>query len=249
MGPSTRLSIVGAVILLGACHLGQTKTQQTTPEQQAGTAEPVALDLPSSQPAERDDPKAPLLHLSLLGASNRPVVVPYVYGYPLYAEGAGAQGVRMLRQENWTGYVREENKDNDGVIHVIERFPALGCFFEGVQQDETHYVPLAVQCDLPAPKERGNKRPVIGELAVGAKVAEVPKEASLAKAFLGEWHATSTDLPTGTGVGYFDTPNGLLGFGFKKNRLTHVIFLFDASEQRWRNDELWRAPLGYEVGK
>jgi len=248
MGRSTRLSIVAVAVSLAACHLSHTKTQPSAQDQESNGGA-VALDLPSSQPPERDDPKAPLLKLTMLGSSSRPVVVPYVYGYPLYAEGSGVQGVRMLRQENWTGYVREENRDSDGVVHVVERFPVLGCLFDGVQQDEEHYVPMSMQCDVPAPKERGNKRPVIGEVVAGAKADSVPKDAALAKAFLGEWHATSPELANGNGIGYFDTPSGLLGFGFKKNKLNQAMFVFDTTEQRWRDPELWRAPLGYEVGK
>jgi hypothetical protein len=210
-------------------------------------AAPVAVELPASHPKERNDVTAPLLRVELRGASAQPVAVPYLYGYPLYADGPALEGLRMLRQENWTGYSREERKEQDGVVRVLERFPELGCVFDGVQEDETHYVPLALECSLPAPKKRGAKRPVVGSLGAGVKPDAMLKEPSLAKAFLGEWHAMTPGFDRGNGAGYFDTPHGLIGFGFKKGRLDSVGFVFDPPETRWRKPELWQAPAGYAV--
>jgi hypothetical protein len=251
MRPDTRLwtGCACAAMVLAACQHGRQGETGSSTLEETEAAATVAVDMPSSKPAERDDAKAPLLRVELRGSPAQPVAVPYLYGYPLYADGPALQGVRMLRQENWTGYMREERKNPDGVMHVIESFPELGCFFEGVQQDDSHYVPLYLECDLPAPKERGSKRPVVGQVGIGAKVDAVTKEPSLAKAFLGEWHAKTPDFDGGSGAGYFDTAYGLLGFGFKKNKLNSVAFVFDAPEQRWRKPELWQAPLGYTVGQ
>lgn len=245
MRPSTRLSIAWAVVALLGCKTArqQSRGDGTTPER----SEAVSVEMPASNPAERDDAKAPMLRVDLKGSSTQPVAVPYLYGYPLYAEGPAIQGVRMLRQENWTGYSRQEHKSQDGVIRVVETFPELGCVFEGVQEDVGRYVPLSMECSLPAPKKRGVKRPVVGDLMVGAKADAVPKEASLAKAFLGEFHATTNGFEGGNGAGYFDTPHGLIGFGFKKGKLNSVGFVFDPPEQRWRDAELWQAPPGAAV--
>jgi hypothetical protein len=207
------------------------------------------VELPASNPAERDDPNAPMLRVELHGADGRPVAVPYLYGYPLYAEGPALEGVRMLRQDNWTGYAREERKDQDGMIRVLENFPELGCVFEGIQEDEGRYVPLSVECTAPSPKQRGGKRPVVGGIAVGARPDTVPKDPSLIKVFLGEWHATTPGFDGGSGAGYFDTAHGLIGFGFKKGKLNSVGFLFDPPERRWRKVELWQAPAGFTVGR
>lgn len=238
-----------AVLLLACGHAAPAVRGEEGGGTTADHVEVVSVDLPKSNPPERDDPKAPLLHFRLLGAKAQPIVVPYFYGYPLYAEGAAIQGVRMLRQENWDGYAREEQTDADGVIHVIEKFPALGCRFEGVQEDETTYVPLFMECGVPAPKARGSQRPVVAGLGPKGKADQIPKGDGLAKVFLGEWHAT-TEAADGTmDAGYFDTPFGLVGFRFKKSKLTAVAFVFDAPERRWRKPDLWRPPLGYTVGQ
>ncbi len=249
MRPNTRWLIGWVALGLSGCLASRPQANNETTTASSESAAPVMVELPSGKPPELDDPHAPIVRVELKGSPARPVAVPFLYGYPLYADGPALQGVRMLRQDNWTGYMREERKNDDGVVHIIESFPELGCFFEGVQQDEAHYVPLYVECDLPVPKERGSKRPVVGELGYGSKADQVPREPSLAKAFLGDWHATTPGFDGSSGAGYFDTPNGLLGFGFKKSKLDSVAFVFDAPEQRWREPALWQAPLGYTVGK
>jgi len=207
------------------------------------------LDPPTSNPPERDDSKAPLLRVELRGSPSSPVPVPFLYGYPLYAEGPALQGVQLLRQDNWTGYMRQDEPQPDGVMKVVESFPALGCTFEGIQEDESHYVPLNITCDVPLPRERGEKRPIVGDVAANAKLAVVEKEPSLQKAFLGEWHAKGDGFDSGEGEGYFDTPHGLLGFGFRKGKLNRVQFVFDTAEKRWRKPELWQAPSTFVVGQ
>jgi hypothetical protein len=241
------LLAIGAALLTGSAGvLGCATTQHAT--KTVEQPEPVFVDAPSSNPAERDDPKAAIMRVQVLGSPGNPVTVPYVYGYPMYADGAAIQGVRMLRQDNWTGYMREDQPDANGVVHVKESFPVLGCIFEGVQEDEAHYVPFYVECDLPAPAERGKGRPAVGQLGAAAKADAVTKEPSLAKAFLGEWHATTAGFDGNEGAGYFDTAHGLVGFGFAKGKLNRVAFLFDPAEQRWRTPELWQPPPGFSVG-
>lgn len=224
-------------------HHGST----TEPTSEAEPAAPVYVDAPMNNPAERDDPKAPIMRIAVFGSSTRPVAVPYFYGYPLYADGAALQGVRLMRQDNWSGYEREEHQDDNGVEQVSETFPSLGCIFHGVQEDEAHYVPFYVECDVPPPPDRGKNRDVVGDLASGAKADAVPKEPILAKAFLGDWHATTPGFDGEEGAGYFDTPNGLLGFGFVKGRLHRVAFLFDPAEKRWRMPEIWQPPAGVSI--
>ncbi len=180
------------VIVLGlsGCNL-----QTGRPTETAADAVPkpssVSVDAPSSNPPERDDESAPLVGLEVHGKAPDQIVIPRLFGYPLYAQGPAIQGVRLLRQDNWMGYDRQEQTQPDNVVHVFETFPALGCTFEGIQDDQEHYVPLMLTCDLPVPKERGSGRAVAGAVQVGAKSSDVPKDPALAKAFFREWHATS----------------------------------------------------------
>ena len=236
--------------LTAACGaFGGRKNRQetTTAQSQVAVAQ---LDPPASNPPERDDAKAPLVRVELRGSPSAPIAVPYLYGYPLYAEGPALQGVQLLRQDNWTDYRKEVLTQPDGVVRVVETFPALGCTFEGIQEDEGRYVPLGLACDLPTPKERGNaKRPVVGAVGTSAKASAVVEEPSLRKAFFGEWHAQGQGFDAGEGPAYFDTPNGLLGFGFKKGKLAQVSFVFDPAEKRWRKPELWKEPSTFVVGQ
>jgi hypothetical protein len=235
-------------LMLGGCGLQTGRPTETAATvEQAPSA--VMVDAPGSNPKERDDETAPLLKTTVHGKAPNQIVVPSVYGYPLYAEGAALEGLRLLRQDNWNGYDRQEQVQPDGVVRVLESFPTLGCTFEGIQEDEGRYVPLAMLCDLPVPKERGSNRPVVGSLQVGAKADAVPGDPALAKAFFGEWHATTAGFSGNEGVGYFDTPSGLLGFVFSEGRLSQLSYTFDTTEQRWRTPDLWKAPLAYEVGR
>jgi len=212
-------------------------------------AKTTSLPAPMSSPSERDDPKAPILRIAQLGSSRDPVGVPYLYGYPLCAEGATIDGIRLLRNDNWTGATREEQTEAGGLIRIVETLPAIGCTLTAIKEDQTKYVPLELSCELPVPKDRGGPRPVVGSLNAGAKVDAVLNEPSLKQAFLGEWHATSPDFSNGFGTGYFDTPSGLLGLGFEKGKLARVTFVFDATEKSWRKPELWTEPLAYTVGQ
>ena len=238
-----------AVLAAGCGAFGgkQRREETTTAGPQVTVAQ---LDPPASNPPERDDERAPLLRVELRGSQASPIAVPYLYGYPLYAEGPALQGVQLLRQDNWADYSKEVLTQPDGVLRVVERFPTLGCTFEGIQEDEGHYVPLTLTCELPTPKERGSsKRPVVGAVAASAKAAAVLEEPSLRKAFYGEWHAQGQGFDAGEGPAYFDTPNGLLGFGFRKGKLAQLGFVFDPAEKRWRKPELWQEPSAYVVGQ
>lgn len=251
---ATRNAALGSALLLSLAASGcgafggkQQREQGTTAAPQVAVAQ---LDPPASNPPERDDAAAPLLRVELRGSQAAPIAVPYLYGYPLYAEGPALQGVQLLRQDNWLDYSKDVQTQPDGVVRVVERFPALGCTFEGIQEDEGRYVPLTLTCDLPAPKQLGaSKRPVVGAVAASAKASALLEEPSLRKAFYGEWHAQSQGFDRGEGPAYFDTPNGLLGFGFTKGKLAQIGFVFDPAEKRWRKPELWQEPSAFVVGR
>jgi hypothetical protein len=203
----------------------------------------VVLETPASSPVERDDRKAPVVRVAVFGSSSEPIGVPYLYGYPMYADGTALQGVRLMRQDNWSGVERTEQQGDGGVLRVKELLPSIGCEFEGIQEDVGKYVPLSVTCELPQPRGKNVPRPVIGEVTPGARVAAVLAEPSLAKAFLGEFHAQTPGLEAGDGIGYFDTPHGLLGFGFKNGKLSSVSFVFAPPQPNWRTQELWNEPI------
>lgn len=243
---------IAAALSGSGCLAGKpsTKSESTTasgassgyaPEQSRS----IVLDTPTSAPIERDDRKAPVVRVAVFGSSSQPIGVPYLYGYPLYAQGTALQGVRLMRQDNWNGLERTEQQGEGGVVHVVEKLPSLNCEFTGIQEDVGRYVPLSVECDLPTPKARGGARPAIGGVSPGARVAAVLEEPSIAQAFLGEFHAQTPNLESGDGVGYFDTPDGLLGFGFKNGKLTTVSFVFAPPQQSWRTQELWNEPIAY----
>lgn len=208
-------------------------------ERGASTRE-EALEMPWDPAAVRDDEKAPIVKVE---RTERQTVVPYLYGYPLYAAGSAVHGIRKLRQDHWTGMERALTEDAEGVQHVVERFPELGCTFEGIQESATVYVPWQLTCEVPAPQRFGGKqRPVVGALGTRAKPAELVQEAGLSTAFLGEWHMAEGELERGNGTGYFNTAHGQLGFRYEGGQLASVVYLFDAPDKRWRKPELWMQP-------
>jgi len=95
--------------MLGGCGL-QTGRPTETPATVEQAPSAVMVDVPGSNPKERDDETAPLLKTAVHGKAPNQIVVPSVYGYPLYAEGAALEGLRLLRQDNWNGYDRQEQK-------------------------------------------------------------------------------------------------------------------------------------------
>jgi hypothetical protein len=243
---------IGAAMLGSGCLAGKpsTKSESSTAsglstDYAAEQSRAIVLDTPTSTPVERDDRKAPVVRVAVFGSSSQPIGVPYLYGYPLYAQGTALQGVRLMRQDNWNGLDRTEQEGEGGIVRVVEKLPSLGCEFTGIQEDVNRYVPLSVECDLPAPKGRAGARPAIGDVSPGARVAALLEEPTIAKAFLGEFHAQTAGLEAGDGVGYFDTPDGLLGFGFKNGKLASVSFVFAPPQQGWRTQELWNEPVAY----
>jgi hypothetical protein len=246
-------SFAAALVVLAGCAAFQSNNKPSSSATMASSEAsdrpmPVHVDAPMNNPSERDDPKAPILRVDVAGSPSNPVPVPYYYGYPMYADGPAIQGVRIMRQDNWAGYEREERQDDKGIVYVSESFPVLGCRFEGVQEDPAHYVPFYMECSVPAPADRGKSRPVVGQLAAAARADAVPREPVLAKAFLGEWHATTPGFDGTEGAAYFDTAHGLVGFSFVKSKLSRIAFLFDPAEKRWRQPELWQPPAGVSVG-
>ena len=84
-------------------------------------------------------------------------------------------------------------------------------------------------------------------MSAKSKAETIPRDESLSKAFLGEWHATKEAPDGALEAGYFNTPFGLVGFNFSKGRVSGVSFVFDPAERRWRKPELWMAPIGNTV--
>jgi len=220
--------------------------QQVTPEHaERGSAEPtsatgpVHIALPRESTAVRDDRRAPILEV----ASTGNVVFPKVYGYPIYPEGDAAQGILMLRRDNWSNVKQSERKDDQGVVHEIEEFPELGCRFDGVRENANKFVPLSLTCELPPPKAvGGSKRPVLGELTAGAKSEQLLKDKSVENLFLGSYHLTTEDFAAGSGTGFFNTTHGQLAFDFSRKKLQRFIYYFDPGVKGWQNPTLWVQP-------
>ena len=235
---ATRLLITTALI---GCA-GQAVTPEHAEPDESGSAVstgPVHIALPTESTAVRDDRRAPILEV----ASQGSVVFPKVYGYPIYPDGDAAQGIAMLRRDNWSGVRKSESPDDAGVVHEIEEYPALGCRFDGVRENLNKFVPLSLTCDLPPPKNvGGSKRPVIGTLASGAKAEQLLKDKSVEEIFLGEFHLKSEDFDGGSGLGYFNTTHGQLAFGFARKKLTRFVYYFDPGVKGWQNPTLWVTP-------
>ena len=199
----------------------------------------VAVEMPWVTTEERDKERAPVVRVELLDDGAAGVPVPYIYGYPLYAEGDAARGILMLRHDAWDSREEEVFEDDSGVVHRVERLSLLDCVLEGIKESEAKFVPTKLSCNVPAPKALGGPdRPVIGELGAGAKPEDVLQQPQLAKAFYGDWHFKDQGLSEGNGTGYLNTDHGQLGFGFRRNRLRSVSYHFDPG-QVWNNPLLW----------
>jgi hypothetical protein len=200
---------------------------------------PIEIPLPAESTAARDNRRVPVLQV--LTTSN--VVYPTVYGYPIYPEGDAAQGLYMLRRDNWSSVRRKESTDSEGVVHESEEYPQLGCQIDGVRENVNRFVPLSLTCELPPPKQLGGaKRPVFGSLMSGAKADQLLKDRSVEEIFLGAFHLTSGDFQGGSGEGFFNTTHGQLAFGFSKKKLTRFVYYFDPTVQAWQNPTLWGKP-------
>ena len=206
---------------------------------EAEASGPVHIALPRESTAVRDDRRAPILQVSASGN----VVFPTVYGYPIYPEGDAAQGILMLRRDNWGSVKKAERTDESGLVHEIEEYPELGCRFDGVRENANKFVPLSLTCELPPPKAMGgSKRPVLGSLMAGAKAEQVLKNESVEQVFLGAWHLKTEDFDAGSGTGYFNTTHGQLAFGFFKKKLQRFVYYFDPNVKGWQNPTLWVKP-------
>jgi hypothetical protein len=200
---------------------------------------PVHIALPQESTALRDDRRTPILQVSAAGN----VVFPTVYGYPIYPEGDAAQGIVMLRRDNWGSMRKSEKPDEAGVVHEIEEYADLGCRFDGVRENANKFIPLSLTCELPPPKAMGGaKRPVIGSLMAGAKAEQLLKDESVENVFLGQWHLKTEDFDNGSGLGFFNTTHGQLAFGFSKKKLQRFVYYFDPNVKGWQNPTLWVKP-------
>jgi len=233
--------VAGAGAWMGCA--GQTASLEHPEGEVAGKSShasgPVHIELPADSTAARDDRTAPVLQVSTAGGT----VFPTVYGYPIYPEGDGAQGITMFRRDNKTGMRKRETTDDAGVVHEIEEYPQLGCRFDGVRENVNKFVPLSLTCDLPPPKPVGGvKRPVMGELTSGAKAEQLLQDKTVEQVFLGEFHLKTEDFEAGSGTGYFNTTHGQLAFGFSKKKLARVVYYFDPAVKGWQNPNLWVTP-------
>lgn len=239
--------LVAPLALLGCGLFGEGSKASETPEHETDhpsqASGKVQVDMPWETTKVRDDATAPILRVAVLPNGKRSVAVPYVYGYPIYPEGEATQGLLKLRQENYEGATREQREDEQGVTHVRELLPRLGCTIEGLLEAETQFVPIELRCSVPPPKDLGgSKRPVFGEARAGASPRDVLNQEVVGKAFYGDWHMQSEGLAKGKGEGFFNTDHGQLAFGFERGKLISVAYYFDPPVKGWRDQSLWALP-------
>jgi hypothetical protein len=224
------------VLALGCATAGQKQPDNMLATFNLGADKHIPVEMPAEAPAVRDNAGAPILSVVTIDQ----VVYPYVYGYPIYPEGDGARGIAELRKGNADGAKRTSQTDGDGVVHVSEVLPALGCRFDGIRESKQKFVPLSLSCDLPAPKALGGvKRPVLGALAAGAKAEEILKEPTVEENFLGAFHLTSDDFAGGSGTAFFNTTHGQIALVFKAQKLDHFVYYFDPGVAGWQNQTSW----------
>jgi hypothetical protein len=129
------------------------------------------------------------------------------------------------------------------VVHASEDLPQLGCRFDGIRENVNKFVPLSLTCELPAPKSLGGaKRPVLDNVAAGAKAEQLLQDKTIQDTFMGAFHLTSDDFAAGSGTGYFNTTHGQLAFVFARKKLTRFVYYFDPSVKGWQNPALWVKP-------
>lgn len=202
---------------------------------------PPTIVIPPGPPYERDDREAAVVRIELSGSSEHgPVPVPYIYGYPFFADLGAAVGVRRFRLDNAAGYSSQEQTDEFGVVRFIEHFPALNCRFEGIKESDAVYVPMLLECTVPAPRALGgSKRPVVGDLRARSKAAKLSEEPGLMEAFHGGFHSAAGDFEGGNGTAFFNTDHGQIGFTYENNRLRSFTYLFDPPVKNWRQPTIW----------
>jgi hypothetical protein len=205
-----------------------------------GAEKHIAVDMPAEAAEVRVNGAAPILSVVTIDE----VVYPYVYGYPLYPEGGAARGIAELRKAAAEGAKHSKSSDKDGVVHISEELPAIGCRFDGIRENKTKFMPVSLTCDLPAPSALGGaKRPVLGALAAGAKAEEVLKEPTVVENFLGAFHLTSDDFANGSGSAFFNTTHGQIAFVFKGQKLDHFVYYFDPGVVGWQDQKSWEGVL------
>jgi hypothetical protein len=198
----------------------------------------LAVSMPADASEVRDDQAAAILMLS----SADQIVFPYVYGYPIYPEGALRRGIAELRAQNRQGAERALIQNDSGVTLAREELPELGCRFDGYE-DRSGFVPIALSCELPAPKALGGaRRPVIGAVAAFAKPDQLLQDPEIKQLFFGAFHLTSDDFAGGSGTGYFNTTHGQLAFGFAHAKLVRFTYYFDPGVKAWQDPQLWVQP-------
>jgi hypothetical protein len=231
-----------SIALLPALALGCVTTTTQAPKSNAladfnlGANKHVPVEMPAEAAQVRENVSAPILSVVTIDE----VVYPYVYGYPLYPEGDGARGIAELRKASSEGAKIVKKRDNDGVQHVAEDLPAIGCRFDGIRETKDKFVPVSLTCDLPAPKALGGpKRPVLGALSAGAKADEILKEPTVEENFMGAFHLTSEDFAGGSGTAFFNTTHGQLALVFKSQKLNHFVYYFDPGVVGWQSPASW----------
>lgn len=244
-----RVQRLGLVLLpavaLGCATAGpatQTTSASATTLQNfdLGASKHVAVEMPAEAADVRQNAKAPILSVVTIDE----VVYPYVYGYPLYPEGDAARGIAELRKAAAEGAKRSKSSDKDGVVHIAEELPAIGCRFEGIRETKSKFMPVSLSCDLPAPSALGGaNRPVLGTSAAGAKADEILKEPTVVENFLGAFHLTSDDFAGGSGTAFFNTTHGQVALVFKAQKLDHFVYYFDPTVAGWQDPKLWEGVL------
>jgi hypothetical protein len=239
------------IVLLPAVALGCATTGAATPAPSSsatvdpktfdlGASKHVAVEMPAEAAEVRKNASAPILSVVTIDE----VVYPYVYGYPLYPEGDAARGIAELRKAAAEGAKRSKSSDKDGVVHIAEELPAIGCRFDGIRETKTKFMPVSLTCDLPAPSALGGaNRPVLGTIAAGAKAEEILKEPTVVENFLGAFHLTSDDFAGGSGTAFFNTTHGQVALVFKAQKLDHFVYYFDPGVAGWQDQKLWEGVL------
>jgi hypothetical protein len=237
------------VVVLPGLFMGCATTAATTQQAPSATAatdfnmgadKHVAVEMPAEASEVRGNASAPILSVVTIDE----VVYPYVYGYPLYPEGDAARGIAELRKASNEGVKRSKSSDKDGVVHVVEELPAIGCHFDGIRENKAKFVPVSLTCELPAPSALGGaKRPVLGALSAGAKADEILKEPTVVENFLGAFHLTSDDFANGSGTAFFNTTHGQIALVFKGQKLDHFAYYFDPGVAGWQEQKNWEGIL------
>jgi hypothetical protein len=236
------------IVLLPALALGCATTSTTTqaPSGSAptdfnlGADKHVAVEMPAEAAEVRENVSAPILSVVTIDE----VVYAYVYGYPLYPEGDAAHGIAELRKASSEGAKHSKLSDKDGVVHIAEELPVIGCRFDGIRETKAKFVPVSLTCELPAPKALGGaKRPVLGGVAAGAKAEEILKEPTVVENFMGAFHLISDDFANGSGTAFFNTTHGQIALVFKGQKLDHFVYYFDPGVAGWLDQKSWEGVL------